>query len=348
MARTTAVLTSLIAVLLVSSGSGRADNKRTQGADARTEVRAAAERGLSRLEKGAASYVKNRNCFSCHHNAMAVFAMTAAKRRGLEVSPERLREQLDFTLASFRSRTESVRKGQGIGGANTTVAYALATLAAGEHAADETTAALVDFLLTRQREDGAWIGSADRPPSEGSPFTSTALALQGLRAYGTPAAALDAERGPRLEKAISGARTWLRAATPVTTEDRVFHLRGLQDADVDATIVEQAREALLRLQKESGAWPQLAEIPGDAYATGSALVALRRAGLPSDHLVYERGVRFLVETQQPDGAWVVQTRSKPVQLFFDNGDPGGKSQFISMSATGWATLALLESLPASK
>jgi N-acyl-D-amino-acid deacylase len=41
----------------------------------------------------------------------------------------------------------------------------------------------------------------------------------------------------------------------------------------------------------------------------------------------------------------VQTRSRPVQVFFDNGDPGGKSQFISFLATGWATLALLEACP---
>ena len=40
-----------------------------------------------------------------------------------------------------------------------------------------------------------------------------------------------------------------------------------------------------------------------------------------------------------------QTGSRPVQVFFDNGDPGGKSQFISFLATGWATLALLESCP---
>jgi hypothetical protein len=34
-----------------------------------------------------------------------------------------------------------------------------------------------------------------------------------------------------------------------------------------------------------------------------------------------------------------------LQPFFDNGDPGGKSQFISFAATGWATLALLETVP---
>ena len=39
-------------------------------------------------------------------------------------------------------------------------------------------------------------------------------------------------------------------------------------------------------------------------------------------------------------SWLVKTRSKPIQKFFDNGDPHGKNQFISISATSWATAAL--------
>ena len=86
-------------------------------------------------------------------------------------------------------------------------------------------------------------------------------------------------------------------------------------------------------------------LPGDAYATGSVLVALRSSGMPSSNPAYQRGIDYLLRTQRPDGAWVVTTRSKPVQTFFDNGDAGGKSQFISFAATNWAVLALLESYP---
>jgi N-acyl-D-amino-acid deacylase len=86
------------------------------------------------------------------------------------------------------------------------------------------------------------------------------------------------------------------------------------------------------------------ELDGDAYATGSALLALRAAGLAKDK-AYEQAVAFLVKTQKEDGSWFVKTRSRPVQTFFDNGDPGGESQFISMSATSWALLALLQEYP---
>ena len=84
---------------------------------------------------------------------------------------------------------------------------------------------------------------------------------------------------------------------------------------------------------------------GDAYATATVLVALRHAGLDSGHEAYQKGVKYLLDTQKADGAWIVQTRSRPLQRFFDNGDPGGKSQFISFAATNWAVLALLETIP---
>src|SRR5207302_3839252 len=83
----------------------------------------------------------------------------------------------------------------------------------------------------------------------------------------------------------------------------------------------------------------------DAYATGTALMALRTSDLKADDVSYRRGLAYLLRTQRPDGAWLVETRSPPLQKFFDNGDPGGKSQFISFAATGWATLALLEQYP---
>ena len=49
---------------------------------------------------------------------------------------------------------------------------------------------------------------------------------------------------------------------------------------------------------------------------------------------------YLLKNQKEDGSWLVKTRSKPIQKFFDNGDPHGKNQFISISATSWATAAL--------
>jgi len=82
-------------------------------------------------------------------------------------------------------------------------------------------------------------------------------------------------------------------------------------------------------------------LAGDAYATGQALTALAEAGVlkPTDP-VYEKGVRFLLTTQLEDGSWYVRSRAVAIQPYFDGKFPHGKDQFISATATNWATIAL--------
>jgi uncharacterized protein (TIGR03067 family) len=84
----------------------------------------------------------------------------------------------------------------------------------------------------------------------------------------------------------------------------------------------------------------------DAYATGTALVALHQAGsLPTTDPAYRRGVAFLLKTQQEDGSWLVRSRSKPLQPYYESGFPHGKDQFISSAASAWATTALALTCP---
>jgi N-acyl-D-amino-acid deacylase len=308
-------------------------------------VKAAIEKGLKRIEQGATNYPKHRQCFSCHHQAMPLLGLTSAQQRGFAVDKVTIKQILDFSLKSHRN-TEKIAQGQGIAGGNTQAVYILLTLQAGGHAADATTAALVKYLLARQRPDGSWPALAKRPPSEGSSFTNTALALHVLKAYGPAKDAKDSEEhSNQIDKAFAKGRNWLRRSKPVTMEDKVFHLRGLVYGGVEKKEIETARDRLLKEQKPDGSWSQLPELDGDAYATGSALLALRTAGFATSEKAYQKAATFLIQTQKDDGSWFVKTRSRPVQTFFDNGDPGGESQFISMSATSWAVLALLEQYP---
>src|SRR5208283_298999 len=197
---------SLVLSLLIPAG--RADSP----AD---PVKTAIEKGLSRIEQGAGNYLKNRQCFSCHHQAMAILTMAAAKQRGFTVEPEKLQQQLDFTINTFKHKRVEVSQGRAVPGANTMAAYALFALEAGGHPRDETTAALVQFLLARQKADGSWPALSQRPPSEGSPFTNAALALRALRAYGP---ARDAEGvdelRERIDKAFGKGRDWLLKSKP--------------------------------------------------------------------------------------------------------------------------------------
>jgi N-acyl-D-amino-acid deacylase len=308
-------------------------------------VRTAIKRSLKRLQQGSTAYTENRRCFSCHHQTLAILPLVAARRRGFRIDPDHLKQQVAFTVESF-SVKETLRKGKDIAISPSTASYALLTLEAAGHPADATTAALVEYLLQKQSKDGSWFLRSWRPPSGASLFTPTALALRGLRVYGPARGTRDkADLRARITKAREKGLAWLRKATPTTTEDKVFRLRGLVWGGAPRKEIEAARSALLKEQRRDGSWSQLPNMAGDAYATGTALTALRSAGLPATEAAYQKGVKYLLRTQRTDGAWIVQTRSKPVQKYFDNGDPGGKSQFISFAATGWATLALLETLP---
>src|SRR5438093_1494920 len=139
-------------------------------------ITAAIEKGLKHIEKGVSNYPKQRQCFSCHHQAMAVLSITAARQRGFTIDPDLLQKQIDFSLKTFRNKS-LIARGQGVGGDSTGVVYALHTFAAAERPYDDTTAALVEYLLVRQRKDGHWPVPAQRPPTMGSLFTNTGLAL---------------------------------------------------------------------------------------------------------------------------------------------------------------------------
>ena len=83
-------------------------------------------------------------------------------------------------------------------------------------------------------------------------------------------------------------------------------------------------------------------MPSDAYATGEVLYALAESGMVEGHRSdYERGVRFLMQTQQPDGSWHVASRAVRFQQHFETGFPYGKDQFLSATATSWAAMALM-------
>src|SRR5262249_20265834 len=158
------------------------------------------------------------------------------------------KKQIDFSLRTFRNRS-MIATGHGVGGDSTGVVYALHTSAAADRPYDDTTAALVSYLLVKQREDGSWPIAAfgDRPPTMGSLFTNAGMAMCALKKHGPPTDDPGAkELQGRIDAAIGKGRDWLLANKPVSTEDKVFHLRGLVYADADAKDVTKARDRLLK------------------------------------------------------------------------------------------------------
>lgn len=268
-------------------------------------------------------------------------ALTAARERGVAVDADNLQNQLQFIADFLAKNRANYLAGKGPGGQALTAGYALWALEIGGWKADATTDAVAEFLLIFPKDNDHWKVQSIRPPSEASLFTATSVALRGLKSFGTAA------QKERIAKRMGSVKDWILKTPAQDTEDRVFRLWSLNLADAPAAEVRKAVDELLRTQREDGSWSQLSGMPGDAYASGTALVALHRAGgLGTSEAAYQKGVKWLLAAQLADGSWHVRTRSKPIQSYFESGYPHGGDQFISIAAASWATTALALSLPA--
>src|SRR4051794_18635453 len=147
-------------------------------------VRMAVEKALPILQKTQAEYIRQRECFSCHHQAVPALAVSIAREHGFQIDEKQLEAQVAHTEKFLRSATEAYKQGKGQGGGVTTAGYGLWTLEMGGRKPDEGTAAVAGFLLQRDQNQEFWRSSSNRPPSEMSAFTDTYLALRALKAYG--------------------------------------------------------------------------------------------------------------------------------------------------------------------
>lgn len=330
-------MTTTILILVACSSALPAEDRESPKPEA---IRAAVEKALPLILKSTAEYPENRDCFSCHHQAVPVLALLSAKERGFAVAAEAIGDPVEHTEADLLGSLASYKKGDGQGGGVTRAGYALLTLEVGGRKHDEVTDAVAEYLLRKDESRDHWRGSSNRPPSEASEFTATYLALLRLVAYGKEG------QKDRIAAREEKARRWLEVTSPKDTEDRAFRLLALKAASSTEELVRKASADLIATRRDDGGWSQLDGGKSDAYATGSALVALQWAGgLATDSPAYRGGLRFLIADQREDGSWYVASRSKPFQPYFESGFPYGKDQFISMAATSWSVTALSLACP---
>jgi len=305
-------------------------------------IRAAVAKSLPLLERSSNIAMEERpNCFTCHHTGLPLMAFITARDRGFAIKEEDMRAQIQFTADFLARNRANYLAGKGQGGQALTAGSALWALEHGGWKPDATTEAVVDYLLVHQKDLGHWKPQSIRPPSEESPFSTTFVALEGLNQFGAPA------QRERIARRTAQVRSWLVSTPAKTAEDRVFRLWSLAVVNAGRDVIQGATQDLLGTQREDGGWSQLDDMTSDAYATGTSLVALHRAGgLSTTNPSYQRGLQWLMQAQLPDGSWHVRTRSKPIQSYFESGYPHGKDQFISITAACWATTALALALPA--
>lgn len=292
-------------------------------------------KALTLIEKSTVEYRDNRACFSCHHQALPTLTLVQAKKHGFKIDEDNLKTQLKWTADHLRRGKTGYLQGRGQGGGVDTAGFGLWTLQAGGWTPDDTTEAVVEYLLQANTAGERWRGTSSRPPTQASDVSRSSVIVAVLDSFGAE------KQRERITAQKEKVHRWLLRAPLLDTEDKVARLRALTYLNEDKDVLLFAAADLVLDQQPDGGWEQKSGMGSDAYATGSALVGLQQAGVPVSDAVWQRGLQFLLKHQLDDGSWKVTTRSRPIQVYFESGFPHGKDQFISMYATCWATTALI-------
>ena len=297
----------------------------------------AVSRSLPLLQASADTWNREVLCTSCHHAALGVIAVKAARDRGFRVDVRSLEQQVDRMRENLTDYRDEMMLGIGPTDGQTTLGYSVLALAVAGEPTSSALRTTVHYLAGKQAIDGRWRPEARRPPIEGSEFTATALDLRALELYPMRNRAADLSR--RFERA----RAWLTSASPDDHEDRVMQLLGLVWARADPAVIRARADELLAEQRADGGWAQLRTRASDSLATGNAVVVLQASGrLRVDDPAYHRATDYLLRTQLQDGSWHVDTRRRDKGLpYFETGFPHGEDQFVSYAATTWAVMALV-------
>lgn len=301
------------------------------------EARAAIRRAVPIMQASADTWFEKRSCSSCHHQGLGTIAMSMLYERGMNVDTARLHGQARRTMrptANWQERyaIHEVSINQPIG-----QTYRLLGALAAGHPRTPLATAVAHMIAGEQHRDGVWRSYSHRPPMEDDEMTATALAVRTLSLISVPG------RDREFRDRIDRARKWLATATPASTEARTMQIIGLAWAGADSRQLQPYARALLAEQQSDGGWSQTRTRESDAYATGQALTVLQQAARVSqrDPRV-QRGLRWLLDTQDSAGTWRVRTmRTGQSGLpYFESGFPHGADQFISYAGTAWAVMAL--------
>jgi hypothetical protein len=274
-------------------------------------------------------------CMGCHHQPFAARAFATLRSAGLSADPMLRQALLDGIKAERPGRMTMAQFLRASGGGVDQFLYPLAGLADMGEPPNDFTDAMAHYIAETQDPSGEWDLQVSRPPLQESNVTRTMLAIGALKTYGWPA------RQAEFDERIARARAWLMKSTAWTTVDEADRVLGLSLAGASTDDLKEFGHRLIAQQRAEGGWAQTKFLGSDAFGTSSVLYALRRSGLvKTSDPVYQRGVRYLLDTQFPDGSWYVRSRAVKLQPYFQSAFPYDHDQWISNSATAYAVMVL--------
>ena len=316
---------------------------RPKPAGERTVSQAAAS-GTTILQRGATEFFLQSGCVGCHHQPAASMAVAAARGAGIPVDEAAAKGAVKMMEGESAFFNEVMLERAPIGGQTDGPTWRLMALASERYPSNALTDGIVAYIAHHQRHDGSWwFGGVSRAPLEEGPTARTAMAVRVMQVFGSPA--MKAELEPR----IAHARSFLANAKTATNDEAAMQILGLYWAGGEAAKVNSLGQALRSAQHPDGGWSQNQNLASDAYASGEALFALHETGiLVASAAAYQKGVKYLMDTQSADGSWYVRSRAPKFQPYFQSGFPYDHDQWISAAGTSWAVRALIPAVENEK
>ncbi len=310
------------------------------------EIRSAATRAVALVQKGSSGFSQMMQCFSCHDHGLPLLMEHVARERGVPVDESAANQVAAkaFVGTTDLSSLDHAVQDPMIVDPAPSDGWALVAAHSVGVRPSLISAVFARRIASWQRPDGHWPTGDDRPPQSYSLFTATAVALRAMHFY------MPTQLAQETEERSARARRWLVTTQPHSTEDFTFRLFGLHFANATSSDVRHAAQDLLALQRPDGGWGELPHMSSDAYSTGEALVALNEtASVPVTNASWQKGLQYLLSTQQADGSWHVHTRQvSPASVsppYIESGYPYAHDQYISTDAACWAAMALMLTLP---
>ena len=305
-------------------------------------INQAASKSMLLLQKSGYVFINNskQKCASCHNNTLTSMAAEIAKKKGIALIDS-------LTVSNVKAMENDI-----VGACNPNqikqflpISFAVPYLLLGLHAenypANTFTDISVDYMMSLAKPDGSFLAESGRVPLETGDIHLAAIAIHSIQLYASAA------KKKHVDELVAKTRQWLEKVQTDQQQELAFQLLGMQWCGSSADQKIKIAGKLRSMQNEDGGWSQLPTMKSDAYATGQTLYALFESGMekPED-AVYQKGLNYLLKTQDKTGAWIVATRSFPIQPFVDSEfPPYDDNQFISAAGSNWAVMALMNALP---
>ena len=307
-----------------------------------SDIRQSVDKSFSLLEKSGYLFTERSRfkCAGCHHTTLTAMVAGLAREKGIPVIDSFSEHRVTAMINNFQFASNPNIIDQFLT-INFNAPYSLLGLYAEKYPPSLYTDISVDYTMSQAKADGSFLAESGRVPLQTGDIHCTAFSIRAIQLYAS------ASKKERVDALVTRTRHWLETQNPDQQQEIVFQLLGMQWCGSNRDQKIRVAKKLYAIQNGDGGWSQLTTLKSDAYATGQALYALYESGMvnASDE-VYQKGVNYLLRTQDKTGAWIVQTRSYAIQPFFTSDfPPYDENQFISAAATNWADLALLEGLP---